>query len=175
MCDPPLRGSHWDGGASRHDLGAEQRGQESTLFGARVAGRVIFLADSARFCAGCGVSYLCVHGHSTLTEDAGRIGAVANEQHWGCGACDRFAVHRDIHHGIIAGRWTQAGLSPRYDAIKEAYEKMLPLGRVCHPEDIAEDIAEGVMSLITGSSLVTGQTLTVDAGMMIAGYQVKYD
>ena len=52
---------------------------------------------------------------------------------------------------------------------------MLPLGRVCHPEDIAEDIAEGVMSLITGSSLVTGQTLTVDAGMMIAGYQVKYD
>jgi len=73
--------------------------------------------------------------------------------------------------GFIAGRWTQAGLGPRYDGIKEAYEKTLPLGRVCHPEDIAE----GIVSLITGSSLVTGQTLTVDAGMMIAGYQVKYD
>ena len=76
-----------------------------------------------------------------------------------------------IAPGFIAGRWTQAGLGPRYDGIKQAYEKTLPLGRVCHPEDIAE----GVMSLITGSSLVTGQTLTVDAGMMIAGYQVKYD
>ena len=76
-----------------------------------------------------------------------------------------------IAPGFIAGRWTQAGLGPRYDGIKAAYEKTLPLARVCHPEDIAE----GVMSLITGSSLVTGQTLTVDAGMMIAGYQVKYD
>ncbi len=76
-----------------------------------------------------------------------------------------------IAPGFIAGRWTQAGLGPRYDAIKQAYEKTLPLARVCHPEDIAE----GILSLITGSSLVTGQTLTVDAGMMIAGYQVKFD
>ena len=72
--------------------------------------------------------------------------------------------------GFIDGRWTQGGLGDRYDGIKEAYEKTLPLARVCKPEDIAE----GIVSLITGSSLVTGQTLTVDAGMMIAGFQVRY-
>jgi 3-oxoacyl-[acyl-carrier protein] reductase len=73
--------------------------------------------------------------------------------------------------GFIEGRWTQGGLGPKYDSIKQAYEKTLPLGRVCQPEDIAD----GILSLITGSRLVTGQTLTVDAGMMISGFQVKFD
>ncbi|MBC8117705.1 MAG: SDR family NAD(P)-dependent oxidoreductase [Candidatus Saccharimonas sp.] len=73
--------------------------------------------------------------------------------------------------GFIEGRWTQGGLGPKYDSIKTAYEKTLPLGRVCQPEDIAD----GILSLITGSRLVTGQTLTVDAGMMISGFQVKFD
>ncbi|MDP1798041.1 MAG: SDR family oxidoreductase [Planctomycetaceae bacterium] len=73
--------------------------------------------------------------------------------------------------GFIAGRWTQKGLGERYDAIKQAYEQSLPLKAVCTPDDIAA----GILSLVEGSALVTGQTLTVDAGMMIAGYQVKYD
>lgn len=76
-----------------------------------------------------------------------------------------------IAPGFIEGRWTQGGLGAKFDAIKQAYEKTLPLARVCQPEDIAE----AIVSLITGSSLVTGQTLTVDAGMMIAGFQVKFD
>lgn len=73
--------------------------------------------------------------------------------------------------GFIEGRWTQGGLGSKYDGIKLAYEKTLPLGRVCQPEDIAD----GIISLVTGSRLVTGQTLTVDAGMMISGFQVKFD
>lgn len=73
--------------------------------------------------------------------------------------------------GFIEGRWTQDGLGAKYPAIKQAYERTLPLGRVCQPRDIAE----GIVSLITGSKLVTGQTLTVDAGMMISGFQVKFD
>ena len=76
-----------------------------------------------------------------------------------------------IAPGFIDGRWTQAGLGTKFDSIKQAYEKTLPLGRVCQPEDIAD----AIVSLITGSSLITGQTLTVDAGMMIAGFQVKFD
>jgi len=76
-----------------------------------------------------------------------------------------------IAPGFIDGRWTRAGLGSRYDDIKLAYEKSLPLGRVCQPEDIAD----GIVSLITGSRLVTGQTLTVDAGMMISGFHVKFD
>ena len=75
-----------------------------------------------------------------------------------------------IAPGFIEGRWTQGGLGSKYDSIKQAYEKTLPLGRVCQPEDIAD----GIVSLITGSKLVTGQTLTVDAGMMISGFQVKF-
>lgn len=73
--------------------------------------------------------------------------------------------------GFIAGRWTQGGLGPNYDRVKQAYEKTLPLGRVCEPDDVAACI----LSLVTGSTLVTGQTLTVDSGMMISGYQVKFD
>ncbi len=76
-----------------------------------------------------------------------------------------------IAPGFIDGRWTQAGLGSKFDAIQQAYEQTLPLGRVCQPEDIAD----AIVSLITGSSLITGQTLTVDAGMMISGFQVKFD
>lgn len=76
-----------------------------------------------------------------------------------------------IAPGFIAGRWTQAGLGDRYDGIKQAYEKSLPLERVCLPADIAA----GIVSLITGSPLLTGQTLTIDGGMTIAGFQVKFD
>jgi 3-oxoacyl-[acyl-carrier protein] reductase len=73
--------------------------------------------------------------------------------------------------GFIAGRWTQDGLGERYSTVVSAWEKSLPLKRVCQPEDIAD----GIVSLITGSRLVTGQTLTIDGGMMISGYQVKFD
>lgn len=76
-----------------------------------------------------------------------------------------------IAPGFIAGRWTQGGLGAKYEGVKAAYEKTLPLQRVCEPKDIAD----GIVSLITGSKLVTGQTLTVDAGMMIHGFQVKFD
>ncbi|MFN9973326.1 MAG: SDR family NAD(P)-dependent oxidoreductase, partial [Phycisphaerae bacterium] len=76
-----------------------------------------------------------------------------------------------IAPGFIDGRWTRGGLGDRYDSIRQSYEKTLPLRRVCQPEDIAD----GIISLITGSRLVTGQTLTVDAGMMISGFQVKFD
>ncbi|MGB0740961.1 MAG: SDR family NAD(P)-dependent oxidoreductase, partial [Planctomycetaceae bacterium] len=76
-----------------------------------------------------------------------------------------------IAPGFIAGRWTEKGLGVSYDQVCKAYEQSLPLRKVCQPADIAE----AIVSLITGSRLVTGQTLTVDAGMMIAGYQVSYD
>lgn len=75
-----------------------------------------------------------------------------------------------IAPGFIAGRWTQAGLGDRYDSFVAAYEKTLPLGKVCTPDGIAA----GILSLVNGSPLVTGQTLTVDGGMMISGFQVKF-
>jgi 3-oxoacyl-[acyl-carrier protein] reductase len=75
-----------------------------------------------------------------------------------------------IAPGFIAGRWTERGLGEKYAAVVSAYERALPLQRVCQPDDIAQAIVE----LATGSPLITGQTLTVDGGMLISGFQVKF-
>jgi len=66
--------------------------------------------------------------------------------------------------GFITGRWLRAGLGAQYDAAKERMEARVPLERVCEPEDVAD----AILSLITGSDLVTGQTLVCDGGMLIA-------
>lgn len=71
--------------------------------------------------------------------------------------------------GFITGRWLEGGLGDHYQAVKQSFEKLLPLGRVCDPADVAACI----VSLLTGSALVTGQTLVVDSGMMIAGFQAS--
>jgi 3-oxoacyl-[acyl-carrier protein] reductase len=67
--------------------------------------------------------------------------------------------------GLISSRWVAQNLG------EEAWEKTLktaeektPLGRVCSPDDVAA----AIMSFITGSELITGQTIVVDGGMMIA-------
>jgi len=72
--------------------------------------------------------------------------------------------------GFIAGRWTQQGLGEKYPSVLAAWEQSLPLRHVCEPDDIAQ----AIVGLITGSPLITGQTLTVDGGMTISGFQVKF-
>jgi 3-oxoacyl-[acyl-carrier protein] reductase len=67
--------------------------------------------------------------------------------------------------GFIAGDWLQAGLGPAYDVIKQAMEQRSALGRVCE----AEDVAEAILSLVTGSDLVTGHVLPVEGGLLLAG------
>lgn len=68
--------------------------------------------------------------------------------------------------GFIAGRWLEQGLGKVYDKVKAAHEERLPLGRVCQPEDVASVI----LGLITGSDLVTGQTIPCDSGMLVANW-----
>lgn len=65
--------------------------------------------------------------------------------------------------GFITGRWMRSGFGDRYAAMKAAAEKRSPLGRVCDPKDVAE----AIVSLITGSDLVTGQVLPVEGGALI--------
>ena len=65
--------------------------------------------------------------------------------------------------GFIAGEWLQKGLGDAYEDSKAARERVAVLGKVCRPEDIAA----AIMSFITGSDLVTGQTLVVDGGTTI--------
>jgi 3-oxoacyl-[acyl-carrier protein] reductase len=76
-----------------------------------------------------------------------------------------------IAPGFIDGRWTQNGLGDKFESIKNAYTRSLPLAKVCQPVDIAD----AIVSLIMGSKIITGQTLTVDAGMTISGFSVKFD
>jgi 3-oxoacyl-[acyl-carrier protein] reductase len=66
--------------------------------------------------------------------------------------------------GFIAGEWLQKGLGENYETAKAVRAKLNVLGKVCEPEDIAA----AIMSFITGSDLITGQTLVCDGGTMIA-------
>jgi 3-oxoacyl-[acyl-carrier protein] reductase len=65
--------------------------------------------------------------------------------------------------GFIAGHWTQEGLGSNYEAGKQAAELRAALGKVCQPEDVAA----AILSLITGSNLITGQTIVCDGGALI--------
>jgi 3-oxoacyl-[acyl-carrier protein] reductase len=65
--------------------------------------------------------------------------------------------------GFIDDKWTQDGLGASHEAVKQAQQKRAVLGRVCQPEDVAEVI----LSLITSSRMVTGQTLVCDGGFLV--------
>ena len=65
--------------------------------------------------------------------------------------------------GFIESQWTQDGLGDRYQEALEQTAARTPLGRVCKPEDVAQ----AVMTLVEGSSLVTGQTLVCDGGILL--------
>jgi len=65
--------------------------------------------------------------------------------------------------GFITGRWLQEGLGAAYESVKKFQESRSPLQRVCDPRDVAD----AIVSLITGSDLVTGQILAVEGGILI--------
>ncbi|MDH5675980.1 MAG: SDR family oxidoreductase [Myxococcales bacterium] len=67
--------------------------------------------------------------------------------------------------GFITGRWLQGGLGGAYDIAKAANEKRAPLQRVCDPKDVAD----AILSLITGSSMITGHIVPVEGGLLIGG------
>jgi 3-oxoacyl-[acyl-carrier protein] reductase len=67
--------------------------------------------------------------------------------------------------GFIDGAWLQQGLGDAYEPIKAAQQAKSPLGKVTTPDDIAA----GIMSIITGTDLVTGHVLPVEGGILIGG------
>ena len=66
--------------------------------------------------------------------------------------------------GFIDGEWLAGGLGAAYEPVKQAMEQKAPLQRVCKPNDVAD----AILSLISGSDLVTGHVLPVEGGMLIA-------
>ena len=69
--------------------------------------------------------------------------------------------------GLIDGDWAfdtwGDGDDARYEALKTQFADMTPLGHVVEPADVADVI----LSIITGSDYVTGQLVTIDGGFTL--------
>jgi 3-oxoacyl-[acyl-carrier protein] reductase len=65
--------------------------------------------------------------------------------------------------GAIKGSWLKGGLGDNYDAALAANEELAVLDKVSRPEDVSA----AILSLITGSDLVTGQNVICDGGVLI--------
>ena len=65
--------------------------------------------------------------------------------------------------GFISGRWLQEGLGENYEAFRDNFNQNLPLQRVCEPADVAD----AILSLLTGCRLVTGHILPCGSGMLL--------
>ena len=65
-----------------------------------------------------------------------------------------------LHHRPLAASRASATATK---AMKRTVEKMCPLEKVCEPADVAA----AIMSLVTGSPMITGQMLVCDGGMLI--------
>ena len=68
--------------------------------------------------------------------------------------------------GFIDTRWLRTGLGEKTFEAARAFESgRAPLKAVCS----AEHVAQLILSLIEGADMVTGQTVTIDGGVGIAG------
>ncbi len=69
--------------------------------------------------------------------------------------------------GLIDGDWAFStwgrGDADQYEDLKKMFADQTPLGHVVTPEDVADTI----VSLITGSDYVTGQLVTLDSGFTL--------
>lgn len=65
--------------------------------------------------------------------------------------------------GFITGRWLKGGLGAAYDVARKVQAERAPLQRVCEPEDVAA----AIVSIVTGSDMVTGHVLPVEGGTLI--------
>ncbi|MCP4035458.1 MAG: SDR family oxidoreductase [bacterium] len=70
-----------------------------------------------------------------------------------------------IAPGFIDGEWLQQGLGDAYEAVKQGMQAKSPIGKVTTPEDIAT----AILSVITGTDLITGHVIPVEGGMLIGG------
>jgi len=72
--------------------------------------------------------------------------------------------------GFIATRWIREGIGEEaYLKAKERTEQTALLGKVLQPEDVAA----AILAIITGSDLMTGQVVCLDAGMLISNFSFR--
>jgi len=65
--------------------------------------------------------------------------------------------------GLIDGEWGSEGWGDNWDTAKDFTRAETPLGQITKPGDIAD----GLLALITGSDLMTGQIITLDGGFTL--------
>ena len=69
--------------------------------------------------------------------------------------------------GLIDGDWAfntwGGGDAEQYEGLKKVFADQTPLGHVTTPEDVADTI----LSILTGSDYVTGQLVTIDSGFTL--------
>lgn len=69
--------------------------------------------------------------------------------------------------GLIDGDWAFStwggGDDEQYAGLKAMFEQQTPLGHVVTPDDVAD----AILSIITGSDYVTGQLVTIDSGFTL--------
>jgi 3-oxoacyl-[acyl-carrier protein] reductase len=65
--------------------------------------------------------------------------------------------------GFITGRWQKEWFGESYNTVKSVMEQRSILGKVCEPEDVAD----AILSLITGSDLITGQVIAIDPSTLM--------
>jgi 3-oxoacyl-[acyl-carrier protein] reductase len=62
--------------------------------------------------------------------------------------------------GWMTGEWMEDQLGENYDRLMERRARLTPLRRCVTPEEVAETI----LSLITGNPFVTGEIIVIDGG-----------
>ena len=69
--------------------------------------------------------------------------------------------------GLIDGDWAfntwGGGDAEQYEGLKKVFADQTPLGHVTTPEDVAD----AILSIVTGSDYVTGQLVTIDSGFTL--------
>jgi len=65
--------------------------------------------------------------------------------------------------GFISGGWLAEGLGDAYEPLKQGFAARSPLGKV----STAEDVADAILSLVTGSDMVTGQIVACEGGILL--------
>jgi 3-oxoacyl-[acyl-carrier protein] reductase len=65
--------------------------------------------------------------------------------------------------GLIDGDWASEGWGENWQSVKAFAQGQSPLGAIASPADAAD----GIVSVITGSDLVTGQLITLDGGFTL--------
>ena len=65
--------------------------------------------------------------------------------------------------GLIDGRWAAEGWGEAWEDIKVLVEGQTPLSVIATPADVAQSL----LSVITGTDVMTGQIITLDGGFTI--------